>query len=123
MRRVSQLASDDEWVGPPSGTIHTCGACGKQDIWGLGWSWYGSYRDQDDGLPIFKACSDACMARREDVQTAMAHDLKLTEARRLLADAERRAVALRARVEALQGGIEYQSDRLSSLPREEGIAK
>jgi hypothetical protein len=49
------------------------------------------------------------MARREDVQTAMAHDLKLTEARRLLADLERRAVALRARVEALQGASNISS--------------
>jgi len=46
--------------------IHTCSACGTQDVWGPTWSWYGSIRDLDDGAPIFKACSTACAARRDE---------------------------------------------------------
>ena len=40
-------------------TVHECDMCGKKSAWGPNWSWYGSYRDMDDGY-IVKFCSAKC---------------------------------------------------------------
>ena len=64
---------DEASSDPPSGQFHTCDACGKHDVWGPGWCWYGSWKQYEDfGLPgverIFKACSMACMKLRNEVK-------------------------------------------------------
>ena len=45
---------------PANKKVHTCSTCGKQDIWGEGWQWYGSWKDIDDGKEITKTCSTEC---------------------------------------------------------------
>ena len=39
---------------------HRCTICGRDGFWGPTWSWYGSYKQLDDGAPVVKICSDAC---------------------------------------------------------------
>lgn len=39
---------------------HKCSNCNKVEEWGEGWSWYGSYRDIDDNVPVIKTCSEEC---------------------------------------------------------------
>lgn len=41
--------------------LHRCSVCGYCAEWGLTWTWYGSYRDDDDGTQA-KFCSAECMA-------------------------------------------------------------
>ena len=61
---MSETAAYD----PPSGQIHTCSCCGKEGVWGEPWQWHGSWKDWDDGKPIYRACSQSCMDRREEVE-------------------------------------------------------
>lgn len=49
----------------PSGKIHTCTVCKKQGVWDSWWSWYGSYKQLEDGDFIVKACSDDCMRQAQ----------------------------------------------------------
>ena len=51
---------EDCFDGVPTGRVHRCTACGKEEPWGPGWAWYGSYKMIDDGVPIYKACSNDC---------------------------------------------------------------
>jgi hypothetical protein len=44
---------------------YTCSACGKFSTWGPSWSWYGSYRDLENGKRIIYACSEECMAEAQ----------------------------------------------------------
>ena len=39
---------------------YTCDVCGKNDVWGDGWSRYGNIRDEDDGHQMPIACSEKC---------------------------------------------------------------
>lgn len=106
MKRLSEDTFDD----PPSGQIHICSACGRSSVWGPGWVWYGSYRQVDDGLPPFKACSDACMALREEIELARASSLRLAQARELLHAAQDRAAALSRRVAILESAAPSSAD-------------
>jgi hypothetical protein len=45
-----------ETPSPPSGRNHQCDVCGKVDVWGPSWSWYGAI--DDEWAP--KACSAEC---------------------------------------------------------------
>ena len=47
----------------PSGAIHECAGCGKRDVWGPAWRWYGSFMDAERGFPILKMCSTPCAKR------------------------------------------------------------
>ena len=40
--------------------IHLCSVCDNCGVWDENWSWYGSYRDLEDGRKITKCCSAAC---------------------------------------------------------------
>jgi len=40
--------------------LHKCTVCGRVGKWGPSWSWYGSYRDIDEGRSVVKVCSDEC---------------------------------------------------------------
>lgn len=40
--------------------LHICSVCGKVDVWGRTWEWFGSEVDVDEGRPITKVCSEAC---------------------------------------------------------------
>ena len=42
-------------------TTHICDGCGREDVWGSTWTWYGSVLDLDGGAQIVKACSATCM--------------------------------------------------------------
>lgn len=63
---------------PPSGQIHECGTCGKREVWGMDWLWFGSYKQLDEqgarGVePIFKACSIECMEKRGEAEANRKH--------------------------------------------------
>lgn len=40
-------------------TLHQCSVCGECGEWSETWSWYGSYREADEGM-VAKFCSAAC---------------------------------------------------------------
>lgn len=40
--------------------VWRCSGCGKQAFWDDDWSWYGSWKDADDGRFPWVACSSAC---------------------------------------------------------------
>ena len=73
------LVDEDGKNDPPSGLTHTCSACGKRSVWGPNWAWYGSWKQYEEGIPIFKACSDACMAQREEVEARNKTNLRKSE--------------------------------------------
>lgn len=40
---------------------HTCSICGKVEAWDPDkWSWFGSYKQMEDGKPVVKFCSQDC---------------------------------------------------------------
>jgi hypothetical protein len=43
-------------------SVHVCTICEKSAEWSPAWTWYGSYRQLDDGEPVVKLCSAACKA-------------------------------------------------------------
>lgn len=47
-------------VTAPGRVSHTCSICGKIEPWSESWSWFGSYKELEDGKPILKFCSDVC---------------------------------------------------------------
>jgi hypothetical protein len=44
----------------PSGAIHTCDVCGKQDVWTESWVQWGSILAADSYGHQLKFCSDNC---------------------------------------------------------------
>lgn len=56
---------------------HTCSVCGRRAQWGSSWTWWGSWRDLDDGKPVYKFCSDAC---RQKAAEAIIEQRKENEA-------------------------------------------
>lgn len=63
---TTKTTRDEE---PPSGRIHECCVCKKQDMWTNEWRWFGSYKQlEDQGIegvkPILKFCSDGCAKQR-----------------------------------------------------------
>lgn len=67
MRGAIQLEEEDGYANP-SGKVHTCAICGTQGEWKKPWTWYGSYKELDDGKPILKFCSDVCAKQREEFE-------------------------------------------------------
>lgn len=63
---MKRAPREEDSYDPPSGQIHTCRTCGKQAVWQKGWQWYGSWKDWDDGEPIYKACSDECTGKKQE---------------------------------------------------------
>ena len=54
-----KLANSD--IRPLRGAVlHKCTVCGIKDVWGAGWSWYGSWKLLEDGKPITRCCSEKC---------------------------------------------------------------
>lgn len=88
---------EEEVNNSPSGRMHVCGACGLQSVWGPNWAWYGSWKQQDDGLPVFKACSDKCMAMRGQVE---AEKLRGAELKKALKAAEQKVAQLKKQLYA-----------------------
>lgn len=43
--------------------LHCCCICGVVEPWGRTWSWFGSYKEEDDGSPLAKFCSDLCRGK------------------------------------------------------------
>ncbi|HEU4345777.1 MAG TPA: hypothetical protein VFU31_29865 [Candidatus Binatia bacterium] len=86
---------------PPSGLVHTCSACGKRSIWGPNWAWYGSWKQYEEGTPIFKACSDACMAIREEVEARNKVSLQKSELEAQLKQAQKAVKKIEDRIAAI----------------------
>jgi len=40
--------------------LHCCCICGTLDTWKSTWEYYGSYKDEEDGVALPKFCSKAC---------------------------------------------------------------
>lgn len=45
--------------------IHTCSVCDKEGTWSDTWAWRGSWKTMDNGDPVIKVCSDACLEEAE----------------------------------------------------------
>lgn len=45
--------------------LHRCNVCGECGVWTKSWSWWGSYRDFEDGV-VVKFCSSRCRANGGD---------------------------------------------------------
>lgn len=43
--------------------VWKCSVCSQEAVWGKGWAWYGSIKDEDDGNMGLVVCSDACRKR------------------------------------------------------------
>lgn len=66
---------DADFDGPPeqpTGRVHTCSTCRTVSVWTDGWSWFGSYKEIDDGKPVLKFCSNACADQMPEVAAARA---------------------------------------------------
>lgn len=87
---------------PPSGKVHKCTVCGKEDIWGPTWSWYGSYADLEEGRVALRFCSDACAGDKAKVELNIERLKKLDEAAQDLADAEKALDVAQAKVNRLK---------------------
>lgn len=55
--------------------LHCCCVCGKLETWTGDWSWYGSYRDVDDGKPLAKFCSASCKAKGGPVASLVTEEM------------------------------------------------
>lgn len=104
-----RLVIIDDMIGAPislSGRPHECSSCGKLEPWSASWSWYGSYRDIDDGAPVLKFCSTACADKMPEVAAsrakaeASARGDKIAEEK---AEIESEEIALRQQLKDLQG--------------------
>ncbi len=40
--------------------LHCCCICSTLEPWGSDWFWYGSYKEEEDGVSIPKFCSQVC---------------------------------------------------------------
>lgn len=60
IRRTLRLEDEDKQSYLTSGEDHICSVCGKIGSWTQEWSWYGSYKDLDDGISVLKFCSQEC---------------------------------------------------------------
>ena len=89
---------------PPSGLTHTCSACGKRSAWGPDWSWYGSWKEYEEGAPIFKACSDACMAMREKAEKRNEIKRQNSELQDKLKNAMKEVKRIKAMITAINNG-------------------
>lgn len=47
-------------VSAPGRVSHKCSICAKVGPWSESWSWFGSYKELEDGGDIFKFCSNEC---------------------------------------------------------------
>lgn len=43
--------------------LHCCCICLNCEPWSASWSYYASMKEEDDGVPLPKFCSDACKAK------------------------------------------------------------
>lgn len=94
-----------------SGRLWTCCKCGKVDVWGRGWSWWGSLKEREDGnigsegCPI--VCSTACRAKVTDADRRKPKKGEL----------HARAVAERKRARLVKRGQGVACDPAPSVPR------
>lgn len=59
--------------------IHICSVCGNSGQWDDNWSWFGSWKELEDGEDIAKFCSTHC-ADHHKAQQKLARE-KLREAK------------------------------------------
>lgn len=43
--------------------LHCCCVCLNCEVWSASWSYYASMKEEDDGAPYPKFCSDSCKAK------------------------------------------------------------
>lgn len=55
-----------------SGRLHVCSVCKTCSEWSDAWSWFGSYKDLDEGTAVLKFCSAVCADKMPVVKAARA---------------------------------------------------
>ena len=61
--------------------LHCCVVCGALEPWSDDWSWYGSYEEMDDGVPLQKFCSQKCVKNVRAVTIEMCAEAREHEYR------------------------------------------
>lgn len=59
--------------------LHCCVVCEYLGPWSKEWSWYGSYREEDEGIPVQKFCSAKCAKNQKAVTLEMCADARMKE--------------------------------------------
>ena len=59
--------------------LHCCVVCGILERWSDSWIWYGSYQEEDDGVPVQKFCSEKCKANQRAVTIEMSVEAREKE--------------------------------------------
>ena len=70
---MNDVILNPKFPEPPQKAVYTCSVCGKVSIWGDSWSWYGSYKELDDGKPIITVCSEKCKKIHSTLKTIIPH--------------------------------------------------
>ncbi len=53
---------------PDSRRRHQCSVCHVESVWDQEWTWYGSWKDLDDGKKIVKTCSKKCRSLAKTIR-------------------------------------------------------
>lgn len=56
--------------------LHCCCICGELSTWGACWSSYCSIKEQDDGSPIPKFCSETCRRQGGPIAENVTDEMK-----------------------------------------------
>lgn len=64
---------------PTGKALHCCVVCNKLSPWGDKWAWYGSLKEEDDGTPIQKFCSNKCKKNQSAVTLEMCAEAREKE--------------------------------------------
>ncbi len=51
-----QVTNKERRRTPEGKALHACCLCDRVGPWGPGWRWYGSYREEENGVPVMKFC-------------------------------------------------------------------
>lgn len=56
LRQLTDEIRHPRTASPPSGNIHRCTICGRHDVWGPEWTWFGKIDEE----PKLRTCSRDC---------------------------------------------------------------
>ena len=90
---------------PPSGKLYQCSACGKENIWGPTWSWYGSLADLEYGRPTLKFCSDTCAGDKAEIETTVSKLKKINAVKEQVSNAEQELSVAEQELTAAQAKV------------------
>lgn len=77
-----QVADKERRRSPDGKALHACCLCDTVAPWGPEWRWYGSDREEEDGVPVMKFCPSHVGPNVHELATAeMANEAFLKEYR------------------------------------------